>query len=160
MRVVHTRYRTNPSDTAGMGLAMLGVALAAGACVGVFLLSRNPAAAAKNGPTPPPAVPSLPELIPGFRPPGLPSTPDLPVIPIGLMPDLKRGDTVLVDTAEANIPADRGGAVPFLICTVDGLLTDPVVVAVTAVVGTFSGTIVRSAIKKRLNAANLLDFQV
>jgi hypothetical protein len=113
----------------GTGTILLALAVASVAAVGIVLYGRNAAAAAKK---------------PGASPGG-------PLLePLGFLPGLKVGDTVVVDTAEANIPADRGGAIPLLVCRVDMLLSDPTLVSVAAVGAYLKGTIARSAIKKVL----------
>lgn len=114
------------SEGTGTILAVLSVA--AVATIGIVLYGRNAAAASKK-----------PGASPGPR-----------LEPLGFLPDLKVGDTVVVDTAEANIPADRGGAIPLLVCRVDMILSDPTLVSVAAVGATFKGTITRTAIKRVL----------
>lgn len=111
------------------GLMLASVAFSSIAVVGIVLYGSN--AAAKSKKDAPPGTLPLPKLE-----------------PLGFLPGLKVGDTVLVDTAEANIPADRGGVVPFLVCQVDMLLVDPTLVSVRAVGAAFKGTIPRSSIKK------------
>ncbi len=118
----------------GTGIILGVLALSAITVVGVVLYGQNAAAASKK--------------------PTAPGTPELPKLdPVGFLPGLKVGDVVIVDSREANIPADRGGAVPFLTCQVDMLLIDPTLVSVAAVGAPFKGTIVRSAIKKVLSTA-------
>ena len=111
--------------------AVIGVVLSAVAIVGLLLYGRNAAAAAKRDP--PPGTLPLPKLE-----------------PLGFLPGLKVGDTVVIDTAEANT-GPPSNALPFLVCQVDMLLIDPTLVSVAAVAGTFKGTIPRSAIKKVLS---------
>jgi len=116
----------------GLGVMLGALALSSIVAVGLVLYGRNAAAASKKD-APPGTIP-LPKLE-----------------PLGFLPGLKVGDTVLIDTAEANVPAAVGGAVPFLVCRVDMLLIDPTLVSVAAVGAPFKGTIPRSAIKKVLS---------
>ena len=108
-------------------IPLVGVALSAAALLGILLLAKRAPAAQ---PSPLPSIPK-PE-------------------PIGLLPDLKVGSTVVVDTARANIPPPSN-AVPFLVCTVDLLIGDPLLVSVRAVGAPFAGTIPRVAIVKVLS---------
>lgn len=85
--------------------------------------------------------------------PSLPGDPSSPIIPIGLFPDLKAGDGLIVDAAAASLPAPFVGLVP---ATVD-LVTDRSLVSVRALSATlppstFSGTIPRSAIVRVLSS--------
>jgi hypothetical protein len=71
---------------------------------------------------------------------------------VGLFPDLRVGQAVLVDSAAANLPAPFS-AQPLVPCVVDMILSDRSLVSVrTGVAGlaSFSGTIPRSSIRQVL----------
>jgi hypothetical protein len=67
---------------------------------------------------------------------------------VGLFPDLKPGDLVLVDAAAANIPVAAN--LPTIVCRVDFILSDPTLVSVRSMVSDFKGTIARAAIVRVL----------
>jgi hypothetical protein len=102
---------------------VIGVLAAAAACVGLVMWGSARASKAA------PSSPGVP------RPE-----------PVGMFPDLKVGDTVVVDTAAANVPAD----VPTIVAIVDLVLVDPTLVSVQAVGVSFRGTIPRVSILRVL----------
>lgn len=88
--------------------------------------------------------------------PPLPNDPNGPaIVPVGLFPDLKAGDAVIVDASRASLPAPFAGLV---LAVVDLILTDRSVVSVRALSAsvppaTFAGTIPRDAIVRVLPPA-------
>lgn len=110
-----------------------GLLVSVALTIGLVMWGRSRASASPSSPSAP--------LPPGFT-------------PIVLFPDLKAGDSVVVDSAAANIP----NAAPLLVCTVDLVMTDRSLVSVRAVATSFAGTIPRSSIVRVLVPPPAGDF--